>query len=226
MSDWRKPGTKVPTHVQVDLDDAARAWRMNIAHLKAAGRDMTAFDQAAARWLILTVEPNRDAAVVDSLKAYNIEFWQPMRYDWVRTANRRCRRRRDYSQVPALPGYVFVRIFPSPQAWYGLTSIEHVTGTVSTIVGDDAKPVMFTDRWIGRFKEIMTFQRDEPHEAAALRAGDIVRIVTGWLEGRIATVTKDVPAGDAAKQIVPLLVDGMGGQVPAKISLADVRKDD
>ncbi len=109
------------------------------------------------------------------------------------------------------PGYVLVNMIMTDDTWYVVRNTRGVTG----FVGPDSKPVPIST------EEIEALQGKATKEVVIeVNVGDTVVITSGAFKDSIAKVL----AANAAKKIVTVGVDFMGGERKLEISYYDIKK--
>lgn len=109
------------------------------------------------------------------------------------------------------PGYVFVNMIMTDDTWYVIRNTRGVTG----FVGPDSKPVPISET---EMEGIVVGTM--PVEEIEYKVGDTVAITRGAFKDSIAKVLD----ANAAKKIVTVGVDFMGGERKLEISYYDVKK--
>jgi transcription antitermination factor NusG len=94
-----------------------------------------AIDEPERKWFALTVAPNSENAVENSVLKAGFEAWAPCKK--VEAARRVARYKapRIVKEVPAFPGYVFVFVAPIAETWSWLRGVDFVSGAVCGMGG-------------------------------------------------------------------------------------------
>ncbi|RVD13561.1 MAG: transcriptional antiterminator NusG [Mesorhizobium sp.] len=179
--------------------------------LAAAG-----MDGPEARWYVLRVEDRADIAVDKLLEDAKVERAMLVIKVDAKRRGRRPHQKLETMNVPAFPGYIFVRVVSCPVTWAGLRTIK---GVVDPIGGaENPQPI--------KDEEILKFQariENDPKAVElltnALKVGDRVAIDSGPFCGFDAVV---MMLADRHK--VGIEVDIFGRAVPLKFDLADITK--
>jgi len=104
------------------------------------------------------------------------------------------------------PGYVFVKMIMSDDAWYIVRNTRGVTG----FVGSATKPIPLTD------EEVSNLGVEKKQVEVNYSVGDTVQIVAGALEGFTGTVESI----DVENNVVKVIVSMFGRSTPAEVELA------
>ncbi|WFP89693.1 transcription termination/antitermination protein NusG [Ensifer adhaerens] len=156
-------GQPIATQAKDGFRDRMR--RITQASLKAATMKVTEMHPDSARWYCLHVKKGREFDVENTLAAANVEAYMPREKDsYIRRG-----KKIDVVQ-PAVPGYLLVRLVPSPEAFLGLRHQNHVVDFVGgtggyhvvkdvhvavfkALFGDGNAPRVATDKTIGQGTE-------------------------------------------------------------------------
>lgn len=128
------------------------------------------------RWYVLMVASRLEQAVENRLGLARIEAWVPT----AEVVLRRRAGRKDGPKEPvtkiAWPGYVFVKVANTAEAWAGLATVKGVLGVVGT--ADHPHPI--ADKEINELKCWLE-EDEEAREALVdgLKYGDTVRVTRG-----------------------------------------------
>ncbi len=104
------------------------------------------------------------------------------------------------------PGYVFVKMVMSDEAWYIVRNTRGVTG----FVGSATKPIPLTEQ------EVANLGVEKKQVEVNYSVGDTVQIIGGALEGFTGTVESI----DVDNNIVKVTVSMFGRSTPAEVELA------
>ena len=113
-------------------------------------------------------------------------------------------------EVKLYPSYVYVKMIMTDESWYICRNTRGVTG----FVGPGSKPIPLTDEEVNNLG--VTAQTAQ----ASFKAGDIVNVKSGALEG-FEGVVKEV---DMAGGTVTVAVSMFGRETPAKLELSEIEK--
>lgn len=117
------------------------------------------------------------------------------------------------SKRKVFPGYVFIKMIMSDDAWHAVRNIRGVTG----FVGPESKPVPLTE------EELNTMRIEVRPVKVEFEAGDTVRIIDGPLSGYLGKVQEIL----ADKKKVKLSVDlFMGRETEVDLELNQVEAID
>ncbi len=190
----------------------------------ALGRDQAVAAARAVRraiandnegnWYIVIIQAAHTAAVDRVLRDAGFVTWMPMRV--VRTRVPHTRKWRD-CEIPALPGYLFVRLRDADNGWQGVCNMRHVTGIISSERGPLAIPDTFVHRWRARIGVATAARVADPRRFVV---GDKVRLLHGpfaMLEAEIVRVIKGETQGRLA-------VDMFGREIIMDVGLAGLEK--
>jgi len=112
------------------------------------------------------------------------------------------------------PGYVFVEMIVTDEAWYVVRNTPNVTG----FIGTGVQPTPVSADEIVRIKKRMGVE--EPKYKIELKENDLIRIVDGPLKGFEAKVTEI----DEDKGRVKVLVSMFGRETPVTLDFLQVKK--
>ncbi len=104
------------------------------------------------------------------------------------------------------PGYVFVKMIMSDDAWYIVRNTRGVTG----FVGSATKPIPLTEQ------EVANLGVEKKQVEVNYSVGDTVEIVGGALEGFTGTVESI----DVENNVVKVIVSMFGRSTPAEVELS------
>lgn len=110
------------------------------------------------------------------------------------------------------PGYVLIKMIVTDDSWYVVRNIRGCTG----FVGPASKPVPLTD------DEVAALGVEKHSVEVGYSAGDIVKIISGPLEGYTGTV-KEV---DTANNNVCVVLSMFGRETPVELELDQISLDD
>ncbi len=103
------------------------------------------------------------------------------------------------------PGYVFVKMIMSDDAWYIVRNTRGVTG----FVGSATKPIPLTEQ------EVKNLGVEKKQVEVNYSVGDTVQIIGGALEGFTGTVESI----DVDNNVVKVIVSMFGRSTPAEVEL-------
>jgi len=136
-----------------------------------------AADAWTPRWYVASTRSRHEHIVVEQLLARSIECYLPL-YESVRQWHDRTKK----VQLPAFPGYLFVR---TPFA--ERLNVLSVRG-VTRLVTFGCKPASLPDDEVDRLRAALAIRRAEPHPYLA--TGTRVRIMSGPLRGLSGVVQR------------------------------------
>ena len=104
------------------------------------------------------------------------------------------------------PGYVFVKMIMTDEAWYIVRNTRGVTG----FVGSPTKPIPLTEQ------EVNNLGVEKKQVEVNYSVGDTVQIIAGALEGFTGTVESI----DVDNNVVKVVVSMFGRSTPAEVELS------
>jgi transcriptional antiterminator NusG len=115
------------------------------------------------------------------------------------------------------PGYVFVEMVMSDEAWYAVRNTPGVTGFIGSS-GKGAKPTPLLPQEIDRILLNMGMSRVDIE--SELKVGDKVNIIDGPFKGMIGTIDTI----DTENNRLTVLIDLFGQETPVEVELFQVSK--
>jgi transcriptional antiterminator NusG len=115
------------------------------------------------------------------------------------------------------PGYVFVEMVMSDEAWYAVRNTPGVTGFIGSS-GKGAKPTPLLPQEIDRILLNMGMSRVDIE--AELKVGDKVNVIDGPFKGMIGTIDTI----DTENNRLNVLIDLFGQETPVEVELFQVSK--
>ena len=115
------------------------------------------------------------------------------------------------------PGYVFVEMVMSDEAWYAVRNTPGVTGFIGSS-GKGAKPTPLLPQEIDRILVNMGISRVDIE--AELKIGDKVNIIDGPFKGMMGVIDTI----DAEQNRLNVLIDLFGQETPVEVELFQVSK--
>jgi transcriptional antiterminator NusG len=110
------------------------------------------------------------------LQKANVEHWLPFMKIEKRRRSGRKKTAREALSMLAWPGYIFVRVVPSPEAWAGLRMVKGIVG----VLGADEKPFPVKHEKVLQLKVFLEGNVIAMGEIASLlKLGQMVRINEG-----------------------------------------------
>ncbi len=202
---------RAPTDRQSEALDRARAVssRRTQALMAAAGMAVE------TRWYVLILRTGFDNAVDNVLTNARFQHW--MAVQKIPPKRRGGRKFQSFcaTVVPALEGYMFVRVDNLPDVWHALKGIDGVVD----VLGGSLNPKPLIEREI---VNLQAFIENDPNAIAllrnALKEGDRVSVDSGpfaHFEGIVRALRNDRTKVD---------VDILGRTVPVDLDLAQVTK--
>jgi transcriptional antiterminator NusG len=182
------------------------------ALLAAAGQS-----ESAMHWYVLRTEPHAEIAVDKRLQDANVEHWLPFMKVEKRRRGGRKKAAREAVSMLAWPGYMFVRIVPSPEAWAGLLTVKGVVG----VLGANEKLFPVRHEKVLQLKVFLEGNVIAMGEIVkGLNVGHLVRVNAGPFAGHNGTVVEvDDDAGT-----VGIDVHIFGRAVPITLGLDQIDK--
>lgn len=194
------------------LDKMRAMSRRSQALLAAAGQS-----ESALHWYVLRTEPHAEIAVDKLLQDANVEHWLPFMKVEKRRRSGRKKQAREAVSMLAWPGYIFVRIVPSPEAWAGLLTVKGVVG----VLGANEKLFPVKHEKVLQLKVFLEGNVIAMGEIASLlKLGQMVRIN----EGAFATHNGFVSAIDDEAGTLSVDVYIFGRAVPITLGLDQIDK--
>lgn len=115
------------------------------------------------------------------------------------------------------PGYVFVEMVMSDEAWYAVRNTPGVTGFIGSS-GKGAKPTPLLPQEIDRILVNMGISRVDAESELAV--GDKVNVIDGPFKGMIGTIDTI----DIENSKLNVLIDLFGQETPVEVELFQVNK--
>lgn len=201
---------------------ARRAMRLRDRMLAAAALPAG----ETAPWFVVTTGNRAEISVDNDLDRKGVERWLPMKKG--DETRRGCRpvATRLAKLVPAFPGYLFVRIVPSSDAWQGLLSLD---GVAAIIGSSDGRPFPVCCKIVNKLKMMIEDgELDRTVEAKRLKVGDRVAVKDGpfgWEEGELDWI-EEAREGYVGTLHVRVLMSIFGRMVPVSLTLDQIAKSD
>ncbi|MER8560165.1 transcription termination/antitermination protein NusG [Mesorhizobium sp. M0578] len=168
-----------------------------------------------ARWFVLRLANHAEKDVDKLLGQAAIERWFPL-VKKVRNAPHA--KRKVVYTVPALPGYVFIRVVNDDRIWAGLLGMEGVVG----VLGGSLGPVAVSDEKRLKFKKKLEERSTDAEVVeAAFPVGASVLIEEGPFASFPGTIQSVLD-----EQYATVLVEIFGRFVPVDLSLAQITKSE
>lgn len=115
------------------------------------------------------------------------------------------------------PGYVFVEMVMSDEAWYAVRNTPGVTGFIGSS-GKGAKPTPLSPQEIDRILVNMGMSRVDIE--SELKVGDKVNVIDGPFKGMMGTIDSI----DMENNRLNVLIDLFGQETPVEVELFQVSK--
>lgn len=115
------------------------------------------------------------------------------------------------------PGYVFVEMVMSDEAWYAVRNTPGVTGFIGSS-GKGAKPTPLLPQEIDRILVNMGMSRVDAE--AELKVGEKVNVIDGPFKGMMGTIDSI----DLENSKLTVLIDLFGQETPVEVELFQVSK--
>ena len=116
------------------------------------------------------------------------------------------------------PGYVFIEMVMSDEAWYAVRNTPGVTGFIGSS-GKGAKPTSLSPQEVDKILLSMGMSRVDIE--SELKVGDKVSIVDGPFKGMIGTID----TLDMENNKLNVLIDLFGQETPVEVELFQVSKN-
>ncbi len=116
------------------------------------------------------------------------------------------------------PGYVFIEMIMSDEAWYAVRNTPGVTGFIGSS-GKGAKPTSLSPQEVDKILLSMGMSRVDIE--SELKVGDKVSIVDGPFKGMIGSVDTI----DMENNKLNVLIDLFGQETPVEVELFQVNKN-
>ncbi len=120
-------------------------------------------------------------------------------------------------KVKMFPGYVFVEMVMSDEAWYAVRNTPGVTGFIGSS-GKGAKPTPLQPQEIDRILANIGMSRVDAQ--TDLKVGDKVNVIDGPFKGMMGTVDNI----DLENNRLVVLIDLFGQETPVEVELYQVSK--
>lgn len=141
------------------------------ALLAAAGQS-----ESALHWYVLRLDHNAEMAVDKLLHEANVEHWLPFMKVADKRRGGRKKEARNPVSVLAWPGYMFVRVDPTAEAWAGLRTVKGIVGVLAA----GEKPFPVKHEKILQLQVFLEGNVVAMHEIAMqLKLGEMVRVNQG-----------------------------------------------
>lgn len=165
-----------------------------------------------SRWYGLIVMPQKEHQAEAWLALRNVYSFHPVKHKTVKIRGKAKRIESRY-----LPGYVFAR-FPGPIIWHRVQDSPFIRDAIRLSSG--APAVLNPDDLtaIYAMRHVEDAEAEALRRARTIRPGDRAAILSGVFSGHEVEVT-EIRAGNAV-----LRINMFGGEVPATIPLASMRK--
>lgn len=189
--------------------------QQGISRRQRAMLEAAAEDGLGRRWAIIKVEHRRENDVDKLLCRAMIEHWLPLR-----RADDGRRRSKPGAPVWLLawPGFMFVKIPDTAEAWHGIASVKHVT----KVLGVGERPFFFDDNKLLRFKaELATLRTCDGPETLYVE-GEAVLVTDGpfaTFPGKVIDIDQDAEKPRARVEVMIF-----GRATPVELDLAQLAK--
>lgn len=200
-----------------------RAWQKSDRRIALRRREQAllaaaGMDGPEAHWYVLRIENGLDKTVENSLTEAKVEHWMAVTEVMPKRRGKRKHQKLKPVSVPALPGYIFVRVVSCAACWEGLRTIK---GVIEPI-GGALFPQPVREQEITK---LQAFIEKDPDAIAvltnALKVGDTVTIDTGPFASFPGVVVE--VDGDARAMLEVMI---FGRAVACELDLASITKVD
>ncbi len=197
-----------------ESDRQMRVSRRQQALLAAAGEA-----GVGKQWAIIKVAKGRENDVDKSLSSALVEHWLPLRKADQPHHGGRSGSKKDAFWVLAWPGYMFVRISETAEAWAGLRAIKHVI----SVLGSGERPFFIGDAKMLKIKaELATLKDVRPNANVLFRNGQQVRVNEGAFASFPAVIQEVGEGKREGRALVEVMI--FGRAVPIELDLASLEK--
>ncbi|MCV3209617.1 transcriptional antiterminator NusG [Mesorhizobium sp. YC-39] len=201
-----------PTDRQTAAIDKVRAMsRRSQALLAAAGQS-----ESALHWYVIRTDAHAEIDVDNLLGEANVEHWLPFMKVTDRRRGGRKKEGREPVRMLAWPGYMFVRVDPSPEAWAGLRTVKGIVG----ILGAGEKPFPVKHEKVLQLQVFLEGSVIAIGEIAKqLKVGETVRVNQGPFATHNGIVSELCEDGRARVEVMLF-----GRAVPITLGLDEIDK--
>lgn len=204
------------------LNDAAVAKALKARRLTRRGQAMLAAAgqvEVERQWAIIGVARHRDNDVDNMLSRCMIEHWLPLR----RESQPHHGGRKGRAPAPiwtlAWPGYLFVKIADTADAWHGIRSVKHV----KSVLGVADNPFFFDDAKFMTFKaELATLKPSDGKPETLFIEGEMVTVIDGPFASFPGCIDKLGEGAHERRARVEVMI--FGRVVPVELDLAQIEK--
>lgn len=181
------------------------------ALLAAAGES-----ESAMHWYVLRTDAHAEKDVDNLLQKAKIEHWLPFMKVADRRRGGRKKTSREAIEMLAWPGYMFVRVVPSAEAWAGLCMVKGVIG----VLGADEKPFPVKHEKVLQLKVFLEGNVIAIGEISKqLKVGELVRVNQGPFASHNGMVSELCEDGRAKVEVMLF-----GRAVPITLGLDQIDK--
>ncbi len=197
-----------------ESDRQMRVTRRQQALLAAAGEA-----GVGKQWAIIKVASNRENDVDKSLSSALVEHWLPLRKAEQPHHGGRSGSKKDAFWVLAWPGYMFVRISDTAEAWSGLRAVKHVIA----VLGAGERPFYISDDKMLKLKaELATLKDVRPNADVLFGQGQQVLVNEGAFASFPAVIKELGEGKHEGRALVEVMI--FGRAVPIELDLAWLEK--
>ncbi|MER8941341.1 transcriptional antiterminator NusG [Mesorhizobium sp. M0915] len=201
--------------INVDRAYAESDRQMNLSRRAQALLAAAGESGPVMQWFVLCIAHHAEKDVDKSLGQAGVERWFPVEK---RLRNAPHAKRKVVYHVPALPGYVFVKVLNRDETWAALLTLEGVRA----VLGGASGPVPVAEcKYLELKKKLDEKSTDEAVVEAAFPVGARVRIEDGPFASFGGSIEKLV---DGQRAIV--LVEIFGRLAPTELGLAQITKSE
>lgn len=176
-------------------------------------------DGPGKAWAIVKVAKGRENDVDKSLSTRLIEHWLPLRKADQAHHGGRAGAKTQPVWMLAWPGYLFVRIRDTAEAWHGVAAVKHT----QSVLGVDGKPFFTSDDMLLRIKaELATLKDVAANAGAHFQKGEKVLVNSGpfaSFPGLVEEIGEGKHEGRARVEVMIF-----GRTVPVDLELAQLVK--
>ena len=161
-------------------------------------------------WYVVHARPHQEQRAEVNLARQGYRVWLPM----MKRARRRMKRF-ESGRAPLFPGYLFVELDVARQPWRPING----TFGVKRLLTDGPRPQALPEEFVAALREATGDDGVSTPAPPDLQPGDAVTITTGPFVECAAVVLRLAP-----RERVEVLLDVLGGQVPARLSRRSVHR--
>ena len=155
------------------------------------------------QWYVVHTRPHQEQRAEVNLARQGYRAWLP-----VMERSRRHARRIETVNAPLFPGYLFVELDIAREPWRAING----TFGVKHLLADGPRPQALPEKFVAALREATGTDGVSTPAPPDLKPGDAVTIADGPFVECAAVVLRLAP-----RERVEVLLDVLGGQVPARL---------